>query len=54
MHSEERIIRSVFEDGYSWVEIPDEVWYRATLMTYVNGMDIDYPARTTWRRDETN
>lgn len=33
-------IRTVFEDGYSWVEIPDELWTTRQYNTYYNGMDV--------------
>lgn len=43
---ETKIVRTEYDDlGRSWVVIPDEMWYNGTLMTYVNGMDIDYPVR---------
>jgi hypothetical protein len=34
------MIKTVYENGYSWVEIPDEDWLRAEFSTYINGMDI--------------
>lgn len=34
-------MRTVYEDGYSWVEVPDEVWAKAKFTTYFNGMEID-------------
>lgn len=34
-------IRTIYEEGYSWVEIPDELWSTAVFTTYINGMDID-------------
>ena len=34
------MIKSIYQDGYSWVEIPDEVWLRAKFSTYINGMNI--------------
>ena len=33
-------IKSIFEDGYSWVEIDDSLWATREYFTYVRGMDI--------------
>jgi hypothetical protein len=33
------MIQTVYEDGYSWVEIPDELWKNAEFFTYFNGVD---------------
>ena len=34
-------IKTVYEDGFSWVLIDDEDWKHAEFTTYINGMDID-------------
>jgi hypothetical protein len=34
------IFKSIYEQGYSWVEIPDELWERAEFCMYINGMDV--------------
>ena len=34
------MFRSILEDGYSWVEIPDELWDKAEFTEYHRGMDI--------------
>jgi len=33
-------VHTVYQDNYSWVEIPDELWAKAEFSTYINGMDI--------------
>lgn len=33
-------MRTVFKDGYSWVEIPDAAWKRAEFCDYIQGMEI--------------
>ena len=33
-------IKSIYEDGYWWVEIPDELWEKRQYATYYAGMDI--------------
>jgi hypothetical protein len=33
-------ISSIYKDGYSWVEIPDEEWDRAVFNTFIQGMDV--------------
>jgi hypothetical protein len=34
------MIKSIFEDGYSWVEIPDELWARAEFSTVMFGRNV--------------
>lgn len=34
MPTEQVLIESVFEDGYWWVVIPDELWETATITDY--------------------
>jgi hypothetical protein len=36
-----RVIKTVYEDGFSWVEIPDDLWDQKETHTYINGMEID-------------
>ena len=33
-------IRTVYEDGYSWVEIPDEQWANAEFTDFIHGMEV--------------
>ena len=33
-------IKSIYEDGYWWVEIPDELWEKRQYATYYAGMDV--------------
>jgi len=33
-------VKSLHEGGYDWVYIPDKLWYKKELRTYINGMDI--------------
>ncbi len=34
------MFKTVYEDGYSWVEITDEDWARATLTFYYYGQPV--------------
>lgn len=34
-------IRTIIDSlGRSWVEIPDDLWSKKELYTYINGMDV--------------
>lgn len=35
-------IRTIYEDGYSWVEIEDKAWQQAEFMDYLGGYPLDY------------
>jgi hypothetical protein len=39
------MIKSIFEDGYWWIEIPDELWELATFIEYSFGYQVTYPTR---------
>jgi hypothetical protein len=34
------MIKSIFEDGYWWVEIPDDLWETVEVTDYRNGYPI--------------
>lgn len=34
------MIRTVYEDGYSWVEVDDEAWKHVQFTDYINGYEI--------------
>ncbi len=34
------MIKTVFDQGYSWVEIPDELWERVEFTEYMFGRDV--------------
>lgn len=34
------IIKSVFIEGYSWVEFPDELWDTIVIMDYYEGIPL--------------
>jgi hypothetical protein len=36
------MIQTVYEDGYSWVEIDDAAWARSTQMDYFDGIPIPF------------
>jgi hypothetical protein len=36
------MIKTVYYQGYSWVEIPDDVWKRAEFSEYINGRGVDF------------
>lgn len=46
MDSTNQLIKSVYEDGYWWVVISDELWETAELMEYFDG----YPIYGTWTK----
>jgi hypothetical protein len=34
------MFKSIYKDGYSWVEIPDDEWDRAMFSTFYQGIDV--------------
>lgn len=39
------MIRSFTEDGFDWVEVPDELWRHAIFTDYMNGFAMDFKRR---------
>lgn len=36
------MIKSVYEDGYWWVEVPDDEWRKAEFSLFVEGRGMDF------------